>query len=105
MDELNGIINHLFEIGVPSREEWKAMFFLHALGDNGEFEMMHETLEMLLATRTITSQRIVKCLEHEVQHLKGCTEGKQAQDVVFLAQEPQLKQKSQQKKNVQTVDT
>ena len=82
--ELNGVINHLFEIGVPSCEEWKAMFFLHALGDDGEFEMMHETLETLLATRTLTSQRIIERLEHEVQHLKRCMEEKQAQDTIFL---------------------
>ena len=83
--ELNGVINHLFEIGVPSQEEWKAMFFLlHALGDNGEFEMMWETLETLLATRTLTSQRIIEHLEHEAQCLKGHTEGKQAQEAIFL---------------------
>jgi len=60
--KLNGIINHLFEIGVPSHEEWKAMFFLHALGDDGEFEMMRKTLETLLATGTLTSQRIIEHL-------------------------------------------
>ena len=86
--ELNGIINRFFEIGVPSHEEWKAMFFLHALGDDREFEMMHKTLEMLLATGTLTSQRIIECLEHKAQHLKGRMEEKQAQDAIFLAQEP-----------------
>src|SRR5882724_8806814 len=96
--KLNGIINHLFEIGVPSCEEWKAMFFLHALGDDGEFEMMHETLETLLATRTLTSQRIIEHLEHEAQCLKGCTEEKQAQDAIFLTQDSQTKPKLQQKK-------
>ena len=60
--ELNSIINCLFEIGVHSCEEWKAMFFLHVLGDYGEFKMMCKTLEMLLATRTLTSQRIIEHL-------------------------------------------
>jgi hypothetical protein len=64
--ELNGIINCLFEIGIPSREEWKAMFFLHALGDDGEFDMMREAPETLLATGSLTSQKIVERLEHEV---------------------------------------
>jgi gag-polypeptide of LTR copia-type len=48
--ELNGVINQLFEIRVPTQEEWKAMFFLHALGDDGDFEMMREMLETLVAT-------------------------------------------------------
>jgi len=96
--ELNGVINRLFKISVPSREEWKAMFFLHALGDDGEFEMMHETLKTLLATGTLTSQRIIEHLEHEAQCLKGRTEEKQAQDAIFLTQEPRTKSKSQQKK-------
>ena len=83
--ELNSVINCLFEIGVPSHKEWTAMFFLHVLGDNREFEMRHETLETLLATGTLTSQRIIEYLEHEAQHLKGHTEEKQAQDIIFLA--------------------
>ena len=86
--KLNGIINCLFEIGMPSDEEWNTMIFLHALGDNGEFKMMHETLETLLATGTLTSQRIIECLEHEAQCLKGCMEEKQAQDAIFLTPEP-----------------
>jgi len=82
--KLNGVINCLFKIGVPSCEEWKAMFSLHALGDNRDFENMCETLETLLATGTLMSQRIIERLEHEVQHLKGRMEEKQAQDAIFL---------------------
>ena len=74
------------------------MFFLHALGDDREFEMMRETLETLLATGTLTSQRIIECLEHEAQHLKGGTEEKQAQETIFLAQELRTKSKPQKKK-------
>ena len=50
---------------------------------HGEFEMMCETLETLLATGTLTSQRIVEHLKHEAQFLKGCTEEKQAQYAAF----------------------
>src|SRR5882724_10043635 len=74
------------------------MFFLHALGDNREFKMMCETLEMLLTTGILTSQKIIEHLEHEAQHLKGCTEEKQAQDAIFLTWDSQMKPKSQQKK-------
>jgi len=60
---------------------------------------------MLLTTRTLPSQRIIEHLEHEAQHLKGCTEEKQAQDAIFLTWEPQTKPKYQQKIHVWTVDT
>jgi hypothetical protein len=92
--ELNGVINRLFEIGVTSREEWKAMFFLHALGDDGEFEMMTETLEMLLASGSLTSQKIIERLEHEAQWLKGHLEEKEAQETAYLTRELHAKQRT-----------
>jgi hypothetical protein len=79
--ELNGVINHLFKISVLSHKEWKAMFFLHALRDDGEFEMMWEIPEMLLATGSLTSQKIIECLEQEAQRFKGQTEEKAACDL------------------------
>jgi hypothetical protein len=83
--ELNGVINHLFKISVLSHKEWKAMFFLHALRDDGEFEMMWEMLETLLATGSLTSQKIIECLEQEAQRLKGQTKEKAAQEMTFMA--------------------
>jgi len=71
---------------------------LHALGDDREFEMMRETLETLLATGTLTSQRIIECLEHKAQHLKEAQRKKQAQETIFLAQELRTKSKPQKKK-------
>jgi hypothetical protein len=87
----------LFEIGVPSREEWKAMFFLHVLGDDGEFEMLRETLETLLVAGSLTSQKIVECLEHEAQWLKGQMEEKAAQETAYTAHELLAKPKTNQK--------
>ena len=43
------------------------MFFLHVPGDDGEFEMMRETLEMLLAADSLTSRKIINKLKHEAQ--------------------------------------
>ena len=88
---LNGVIDRLFEIGVPSREEWKAMFFLHALGDDGEFEMMRETLETLLAAESLTSRKIIDRLEHEAQRMRGKAEEKMAQETAFAARTAQHK--------------
>ena len=51
---LNGIIDRFFEMGAPTQEEWKRLFFLHALGDDGEFEKMRERLETLLAAESLT---------------------------------------------------
>jgi gag-polypeptide of LTR copia-type len=96
--ELNGGINRLVEIGVPTREEWKAMFFLHALGDDGEFEMMRETLETLLAADSLTSQKIIDRLGHEAQRLRGQAEEKTAQEAVFAARTAQPKTKTKKSK-------
>lgn len=67
------------------------MFFLHALGDDGEFEMMRETLETLLTAESLTSRKIIDRLEHEAQRMRGRAEEKMAQETAFAARAAQGK--------------
>jgi hypothetical protein len=56
--------------------------------------MMRETLEMLLASGSLTSQKIIERLEHEAQRLKGQLEEKEAQEMAYLTRKLHAKQRT-----------